>query len=593
MLFSRVALCHALLAWSAVAKPILTNDNRIEWKPCQFEDDGKGDGALECGNLTVPLDYTNPESDDRFIVELLRSRAIKSPSRGSVLLNFGGPGYDGVASIRSPSRSSSLHKYTGGYYDLILFKPRGTGNTLMFSCFDSTDERDRFYQRTQSFTKITTSWDEFEVNIAWIWAYQQTFSNQCLRRNEDSQLEVGEVIGTTFVARDMIQIVDALGEDGLLRFLGFSYGSILGVTVAAMFPDRIDRMVLDGVANAFNYYNTPAMLDGALSVDAAYHAILAECIMAGSLSCPLAQIFANGTEDENYSISDKVQVLQQALEMTFQKLHRSPIVLHGAVIISSIHVRLLRDTLIEQKYATNFELTRSLYILMMNLEEGLLYALETILKVAQNMSDDDDDNESFEGIKCGDKSGPHARLESLQEVKSRAWQVVGVTQHWAFRVGPSAAGCVKWPFESKEKFDTNILLRDSGIKTRFPILFTGLTYDTRTPIHSARNMSAYFDNSVVLEVKGYGHCTGKQDSECHTKATNDYFLNGILPEDGTVCAIDRPLFEPAENSTQPAPEERLNQNLALAGSMVWEGRQQNLWDITLTYQRHGRHLIAP
>lgn len=39
------------------------------------------------------------------------------------------------------------------------------------------------------------------------------------------------------------------------RFIGLSYGSALGATVAAMFPDRMDRLVLDGVVNIHNYYN--------------------------------------------------------------------------------------------------------------------------------------------------------------------------------------------------------------------------------------------------------------------------------------------------------------------------------------------------
>ena len=33
-----------------------------------------------------------------------------------------------------------------------------------------------------------------------------------------------------------------------------SYGSGLGQTIAAMFPDRINRMVLDGVLNGHEYY---------------------------------------------------------------------------------------------------------------------------------------------------------------------------------------------------------------------------------------------------------------------------------------------------------------------------------------------------
>lgn len=39
-----------------------------------------------------------------------------------------------------------------------------------------------------------------------------------------------------------------------LRCAGFSYGTALGVTVAAMFPDRMDKVVLDGVLNPTQYY---------------------------------------------------------------------------------------------------------------------------------------------------------------------------------------------------------------------------------------------------------------------------------------------------------------------------------------------------
>jgi pimeloyl-ACP methyl ester carboxylesterase len=36
---------------------------------------------------------------------------------------------------------------------------------------------------------------------------------------------------------------------------GFSYGTLLGATVAAMFPDKMDKVVLDGVVNPFEYYH--------------------------------------------------------------------------------------------------------------------------------------------------------------------------------------------------------------------------------------------------------------------------------------------------------------------------------------------------
>jgi pimeloyl-ACP methyl ester carboxylesterase len=39
---------------------------------------------------------------------------------------------------------------------------------------------------------------------------------------------------------------------------GFSYGTTLGATVASMYPERVDKMVLDGVQNPHEYYHAHA-----------------------------------------------------------------------------------------------------------------------------------------------------------------------------------------------------------------------------------------------------------------------------------------------------------------------------------------------
>lgn len=107
-----------------------------------------------------------------------------------------------------------------------------------------------------------------------MWAQGKLKANTCAGAPAN---KTGELIGTTFVARDFISVVDALKEDGMLRYwgeypavgemlpddsvlmlgIGISYGSLLGATIAYIFPDRIDKLLLDGVVNPHEYYLGP------------------------------------------------------------------------------------------------------------------------------------------------------------------------------------------------------------------------------------------------------------------------------------------------------------------------------------------------
>ncbi len=72
-------------------------------------------------------------------------------------------------------------------------------------------------------------------------AFNRVFAKGCTQR---MGAYAGQV-GTRNVARDVEAIRAALGEPKL-TYLGYSYGSIVGVTYAQMFPTTIRAMVLDG-----------------------------------------------------------------------------------------------------------------------------------------------------------------------------------------------------------------------------------------------------------------------------------------------------------------------------------------------------------
>ena len=58
-------------------------------------------------------------------------------------------------------------------------------------------------------------------------------------------------VGTPDAARDLDVARAAVG-DRTLQYLGKSYGTMLGATYAELFPDKVGRMVLDGVTMDFS-----------------------------------------------------------------------------------------------------------------------------------------------------------------------------------------------------------------------------------------------------------------------------------------------------------------------------------------------------
>lgn len=58
--------------------------------------------------------------------------------------------------------------------------------------------------------------DSSDVALGESWANAGAFTSICAEAGKD----IGELVGTAFVARDLMEVVDALDEDGLLRFWG-------------------------------------------------------------------------------------------------------------------------------------------------------------------------------------------------------------------------------------------------------------------------------------------------------------------------------------------------------------------------------------
>ncbi|WP_333741058.1 alpha/beta hydrolase [Streptomyces sp. IBSBF 2806] len=217
---------------------------RLTWKSCVL---GAGDAdgeALEkagarCADVTVPLDYTHP--DGRTItVAVSRVKAADSAHRvGSLLLNSGGPGGQGIA---DPPWVHDAMKDVAGRYDIVGVDPRFVGRSTPLDCGWPTGSPFRWA-------------GEDRAGFARVTALARDLADRCRKTHAD----VLPYVTTRNTARDMDVVRAALGERRI-SYLGYSYGTYLGEVYATMFPGRTDRMVLDGVIDPARY--SPRLLVG-------------------------------------------------------------------------------------------------------------------------------------------------------------------------------------------------------------------------------------------------------------------------------------------------------------------------------------------
>jgi pimeloyl-ACP methyl ester carboxylesterase len=287
----------------------------------------------------------------------------------------------------------------------------------------------------------------------------------------------GELIGTAFVARDMVEIIDALGEDGLLRYWGLSYGSQLGSTFAAMFPERVDRVLLDAVVNPHDYA-AGHWGDYLVDADKTLLAFLDECAKAKD-RCALVQYTGLKTA------VDLLEVLNAGLEPLLQN---STTGYEGWLAYSSVKQYIYSQLYWPKQWPA---LAETITGVLNGSLTDLAPSTQAPAPEPYNLGVD-----SINGIRCSDAlwhaSSPEEILDQVeyQATVSESFSDVGYEFTWA---------CAAWKMEAKEQYTGNF-----SVKTKFPILLVNGAFDVATPLVSAFNASAGFEDSVVLTHNGYG-----------------------------------------------------------------------------------------
>lgn len=178
----------------------------------------------ECAIIKVPKNYGEPDDGTLNIAISRLTAGEKSGRLGVLLLNPGGPGGPGLF---MPAKVALKNAELSSRFDLIGFDPRGTGKSTALICNGPT-------RPPQIITRPTG-------------AQMELMADQARRQEENCQHSTRSLrpyVNTANTARDMDVIRGTLRE-GKINFMGVSYGTYLGAVYGTLFPNHLNRSVLD------------------------------------------------------------------------------------------------------------------------------------------------------------------------------------------------------------------------------------------------------------------------------------------------------------------------------------------------------------
>jgi len=353
----------------------------------------------------------------------------------------------------------------------------------------------------------------------------------------------------------MLSIINASGT-AKLQYWGFSYGTVLGATFAAMFPDKVGRVIIDGVVDSENYYSG-LWSNNLRDTDADLLDFYSACVDAGPSKCPIH-------ENSTSLVKERIDNLLTKLKIAPVPLYET-LSVHGSGRFQNAYYDVVDYTMVKQVIFAILYQTHSLGAYLANalaeLERGngeMIWAMS--MKHAAEMlmtCDCPVDGESpvpprglFEAtlsIGCGDVVEPlNESLEELREAYEEMAKTSMFADGWFIR-----AACSGWKVRAKERFTASF-----NQTTSHPLLIIGNTADPVTPLWNAHKMSEGFTDSVVLTQNSPGHCSIAATSLCTVKAIRAYFQNGTLPEKGTVCEVESSIFGDALDMSSLNAEDR-------------------------------------
>ncbi|KAJ7154178.1 hypothetical protein C8R46DRAFT_1227785 [Mycena filopes] len=509
---------------------------QIKWNTCP------DDTSFLCSFLDVPLDYSDEASEDYATLAIRLYPATVPPSQrlGTIFTNPGGPGSSGHALLlkTGPALSTIFH----GKFDIVSWDPRGVNmSTPRISCHPTELHRQLFSLQHNN-NNGDMDFDTSTPNITLL-----TASARAELLTELCRFNVGDKVlrsvTTVNVARDLEQLRKAIGEGDLL-YWGFSYGTTLGATYAAMFPEHVQRMVLDGVVYTPEQYSS--LLEHGMSsgdsTSKVFDGFVSSCIAAGPTRCSLIKdrhMDASQLKQHILNLLNRLRV--SPVPVVHPPSNKVPSILRPLDLLLPIFAALLRPA--------NWATVASAIADLDSHGDGRAIAA---LGGAGGSAQLDLRNQT-DGERAKDAGWGRGRGRSMGLAANEAAIAVSCGDAPPFAVVGDAAGWTQEWLDWREQLVSsdfinigvvfNLRLRGTRASGGWGMIYghrsiqsfscpTHMQVDPVSPISSGRRMVEVFgsNNSRLVENHAYG-----QPSLCIARAIREYMIEGTLPEEGTVC----------------------------------------------------------
>ncbi len=450
----------------------------LVWESCDL--------GFECTTVVAPLNWV-VETGEYLTLSLIRPAG--SAELAPILVNPGGPGASGVDFVRDNLDTIGT-SFLRENFQLIGFDPRGVGESAPVTCVDS-DLKDQVYYGQSPYEYGS------DQDLKWTEDLVQRFADSC----QSVGFDVSH-FNTQQSARDMDLIRELLGLE-VLDYLGYSYGTELGATYAALFPDRVGKFVLDGAADP-TISTGENLLNQVAGFDAAFKTYLVDCLQQAE--CP----FVGDLDQSLLKVADFLEMLEtKTLPTQFDREVGVTAAIYG--IIAALYSE------------------ESWPYLTQALSEAFDGDASTLMMLADFYNDRDPDggylsniNEANIAIGCADS---RVRFEDAADL---APKIEAASAVFGKYFASPELSCVGWP-EGQGKVEL-----DFRQKLGYPPLVVGTTGDPATPFVQAQALSEILDGAKLLTFEGEGH-TAYGSNPCVNEVVDQYLSGAPIDSLKLLC----------------------------------------------------------